>query len=183
MCTTFTHDINLKDEEYGYVVINVCYGGFGLSKEAENYVKSKLKETSHDAIHEESRDTRGEQELQEATLEINTKKLIKSFYSNRYHPLLIEVVQKLGLAANGLNCKLELVRVPNEYILTDTCHIHEYDGNESINLSNSKLVAYNLEHFDETNASYDEMIEFIKRNKAIMNRDEWILDRKKEQDS
>ena len=60
------------------VVINDCYGGFDLSKEAINWLKNK-------GLSEEE---------------------IDSLDKCRHHPLLIECVEELGEKANGMFANL-----------------------------------------------------------------------------
>ena len=100
------------------VVINICFGGFGLSDEAMiKYAKLK-------------------------GIELTTKEssLFTEFYSDpertefyypdiaRDDPDLIEVVASMGVKANGYYSKLKIVDVPDG---TDW-YIVEYDGNEHV---------------------------------------------------
>jgi hypothetical protein len=77
------------------IVINRCFGGFGLSEEA-----LKLLGTESYMDYDEDRE----------------------------NPKLIEVVEKLGAAANGGYSKLRIVEIPEDVEYT----IEEYDGVESI---------------------------------------------------
>ena len=104
------------------VVINTCYGGFGLSDEAvELYAKIKginlgprIPSTigdSHwyiDGIHEDDN--------------------YFSSYSieGRTDPALIQVVESLGERANGWVAELRVVEIPDDV----EWYIEEYDGTE-----------------------------------------------------
>jgi len=70
-----------------YVVINTCYGGFGLSERAKNeYMKlAGLKE--------------------------------KDFHDRdlpRDDPYLVKVVKELGMAANSVHANLKIVEIPGD---------------------------------------------------------------------
>ncbi len=83
------------------VVFNACFGGFGLSPIAEaRYVELK-----------------GE--------------LPKNFYQRnikRDDPVLVQVVEELGKAANGSFADLKIIDVP----AGTRWRIDEYDGSESV---------------------------------------------------
>lgn len=103
------------------VVINKCYGGFGLSDEAEKLIK--LKQTNFDD---------------------STSRIRTSFFgdSRRKDPILVEVVQELGEKANDRHAKLIIEYVPSEY---EHCYtIHEYDGMETLVCDPDKLISYQL---------------------------------------
>ena len=107
----------------GYkVVLNSCYGGFGLSKEAiqmlidkhgldidseYGYVDNEdfgIVDESHDAYRMDKR--------------------------------LISVVQKLGVdASSGDHAELRIVKVPDEVGEVHGWHIYDYDGCESVHQS------------------------------------------------
>lgn len=69
------------------IVINTCYGGFGLSKEAKDLYK-QLKNVKVDYFH--------------------------SGDIERNDPLLIEIIEKLGEDANGEYSKLKIVEIPDD---------------------------------------------------------------------
>jgi hypothetical protein len=103
------------------IVINKCYGGFGLSNEAvEEYLKLKgLEYTKKDS-------------------EWSFMQGDKSYYVNgeyvsdrdflRDDPVLIEVVEKLGDVAYGQFSELKIVEIPDDV----KWQIEEYDGIEWI---------------------------------------------------
>ena len=80
------------------IVINRCYGGFGLSAEARALYSSrkKLEENIHD------------------------------WEIPRDDPVLIGIVEELGLKANGNNSELKIVDIPRGI----DWYIDEYDGLE-----------------------------------------------------
>lgn len=94
------------------VVINKCYGGYGLSSEAiALYLTKKGIEYTFDGIRFLVDD--------------------KFFYASliqRHDPILIEVVKELGDKANGHCAELKIVSIPKHAGYT----IDEYDGSESI---------------------------------------------------
>jgi hypothetical protein len=100
------------------VVINTCYGGFGLSKKAyELYLKLK------------NITTYPETDKWGSTIHWLNKEKTEHFYDRhleRHDPTLVSVVKQLGKGANGLCANLEVVEVQGRY------RIDEYDGLESI---------------------------------------------------
>jgi len=81
------------------IVINTCYGGFGLSKEALALFneRSGMVNTYDTGIP-------------------------------RNNPILVEIVEQLGEAADGGHAELKVVEIPDDV----KWHIHEYDGWETI---------------------------------------------------
>jgi hypothetical protein len=100
------------------VVINQCYGGFGLSAQAtQRYLE--LKGTTGVVI---KKDQYGDLRAY----------VDDEFYydgdMDRTDPILVQVVEELGKHANGAHAKLKVVEIGKgvQY------RINEYDGNESI---------------------------------------------------
>ena len=79
------------------IVINACYGGFELSKEA----LALFSERSGTTI----------------TYEGNIE---------RNNPILVEIVEQLGEAADGNYAELKVVDIPDDV----QWQVEEYDGNE-----------------------------------------------------
>lgn len=92
------------------VLCNGCYGGFGLSTEAEQLLikKKRWKQTDNSVPYTKS-------------LEYKIRKI------PRHDPHLIAVVEELGAKANGDFAKLEI-----EEIEGDRYRIEEYDGLENV---------------------------------------------------
>ena len=107
----------------GYkVVLNSCYGGFGLSKEAIQMLIDKH------------------------GLDINSEYgyvdnedfgiVDESHDAYRMDKRLISVVQKLGVdASSGDHAELRIVKVPVEVVDVHGWHIDDYDGCESVHQS------------------------------------------------
>ena len=85
------------------VVVNRCFGGFGLSRKAVEILQERLDDDT-----------------------INNY----SFRADEYrtNPELVRVVEELGDRANGFYAKLEVVEIPDDV----TWFIDEYDGTETI---------------------------------------------------
>jgi hypothetical protein len=79
------------------IVINTCYGGFGLSKEALALFNERA----------------GTVITYERDIERN-------------NPILVEIVEQLGEAADGEFAELKVVEIPDDV----QWQIEEYDGNE-----------------------------------------------------
>lgn len=106
------------------VVINTCYGGFGLSQEAYY----KLNEWGIPII-EYPTETEGEVIYCGGLMPDRPDELWDSWIRDiREHPLLVKVVEELGDAANSQYSKLKVVEIPDGVNYT----IDEYDGIESI---------------------------------------------------
>lgn len=111
------------------VVINRCFGGFGLSEDAQKeYLRRKgLKYRTEPS---------GYQSLPDYIyIEDGTKegKFFSAYEIERDDPILVEIVEKWGDRANGEYAKLEV-----EEIATGVMYrIEEYDGNEHIEYKES----------------------------------------------
>ena len=103
------------------IVINTCYGGFGLSEEAgewllANGIEEPFKSQIQKSLNRDKKDSLSGGiwcDLQG--------------YSNRTHPLLVKCVEVLGEKANGKYSELEVEEVSGNYFRID-----EYDGVESV---------------------------------------------------
>jgi hypothetical protein len=89
------------------IVINECFGGFGISELAAKYL--------------------AERGNTEAKAMLDGPRFYSSLYDTpRNDPILIEAVEVLGAEANGAHAKLKVVEVPDEVEWV----IEEYDGIE-----------------------------------------------------
>lgn len=121
------------------VVINTCFGGFGLSHAAmmrygeikgtplyafTGYRELKPLRTGEDAFsaHYSTSPTLDEHG------QIPTENYVSNYRIERTDPALIQVVEELGKAANGQSASLKVVEIPEgvDY------EIDEYDGREHI---------------------------------------------------
>jgi len=111
------------------VVINRCFGGFGLSDEAyERLIELGMTASPYDkdgnlpegidiAVHTKPRDVRF------------FGKYYKHWsYKERSDPRLIQVVEELDKKANGRYAELKIVEVPDDV----EWYIEEYDGVEHV---------------------------------------------------
>jgi hypothetical protein len=111
------------------IVINTSHGGFGLSKQAlEELIKHGV------PVHKNTPDNVDEfyiSDLSKSSHDITTLKG-HSYYINadkhRTHFLLVQVVESLGVHANGRFANLKVIDIPSDVEYT----IEEYDGMESI---------------------------------------------------
>ena len=104
------------------IVINKCYGGFGLSEEA---VLLYAKKKGLNLIIQRNKG------LKLNHYYLNSKKDGNYFCERdiqRNDPILVQVVKELGVKANGSCSELKIVEIPDdvEWI------IEEYDGKEWI---------------------------------------------------
>ena len=136
------------------VVINVCFGGFGLSCEATQWLwEQGVTEIGTPAVqyfggpgsgyHDQHKkdDTRWKERMESALKEWrNGAKWGTQFTPDekyclyvgydfpRNHPKLIECVEKFGEKANGLCAQLEIVDIPDGI----EWEVEEYDGSEHV---------------------------------------------------
>ena len=132
------------------VVINRCYGGFGLSAKAiELFLKKHNKECffykqtgyAHEGNEEYTKvetDKADDGRLTHVMLKEMGEKFneidnefyyYESFYDDRNNTTLIETVEELGIeAASGDHAELDIVEIPDGINYT----IDEYDGIETI---------------------------------------------------
>lgn len=133
------------------VVINKCFGGFGLSDEAENALigkcshvelvepieyyggpGSKFYEANKDRYKPDhwresyERDLRGN-----GLTRFHDDKVICDNHrdnANRTCPALVRVIERLGDTASGRHARLQVVEIPDDVEF----EISEYDGREHI---------------------------------------------------
>lgn len=113
------------------VVINVCFGGFSLSnagimryaelKGIKLYPSKGVASTTNYYL------------CPEEAFRTMTNKEQNNMYFSTHHferddPVLIQVVEELGMEANGTYASLKIVEIPDGI----DWDIDEYDGNESI---------------------------------------------------
>jgi len=123
------------------VVINKCHGGFGISVDAlyelikmnsDIVTKMPIEEYTHDV-------DRTKKEFESFKNGFMKHKCLEILFDGKYiyfmnrhaesvrcHPDLINIVEKLGDAANGASAKLKIVKIPDDVEWT----IEEYDGLE-----------------------------------------------------
>jgi hypothetical protein len=106
------------------IVINSCYGGFGLSIEAlyELYLKGCP------IVEDVRKLVVGDNHTDEVIPFNNFLASFSNYHELRGHPDLIEIVEKLGVKADGVYADLKVVEIPDdvEWIITDN------DGMETI---------------------------------------------------
>lgn len=120
------------------IVINTCYGGFGLSDAAtERYAElNGVKIYKEDLVYIAHFYTVPVEEYKkiyaECTLARDYNKINKIYYTlrnvERTDNYLIQVIEELGKAANGNCSELKIVEIPDGV----QWDINEYDGYESI---------------------------------------------------
>jgi hypothetical protein len=128
------------------IVINVCYGGFSLSPLA---VKEYGKAKGFNIIQiQNTRDVNGKRNWDQYVEVTDEEDMFDCFITcplspegtfpeeavfsarpdSRSDPLLIEIVERLGEAANGAYAKLKVIEIPDDV----KWKIEEYDGIEHV---------------------------------------------------
>ena len=129
------------------VVINKCYGGFGLSEKAYERLielgipvrKYTEQELGEDGLYKKVPENEGEvifdRDLSksEDSLQKSMRTLSGRYWEtwtddNRSHPLIVQVVEELGKESWGSFAKLKIVEIPDGVDF----EIDEYDGLEHI---------------------------------------------------
>jgi hypothetical protein len=97
------------------IVVNRCFGGFGISKEAAEFMANKG--------------------CEQAKKELEAPEFYGYGYSKDYpdeylrtNPFLVEAVETLGEKANGVCANLMIVEIPDDIMW----FIDDYDGHETI---------------------------------------------------
>lgn len=99
------------------IVINTCFGGFGLSQEAQ----AKLHELGSEYVRELTPLEREESVFRDED------QFLLAYEIPRHDPLLVRVVEELGSRANTSCAKLAVVEIPGTLY-----RVKEYDGRESV---------------------------------------------------
>lgn len=113
------------------VVVNRCYGGFGLSDAACEWLMNNRGYTLGDGNRKEDWETFNIvtwNMLSRYALVRTPDGVDRYDTAFRSHPDIIAVVEALGKAANGMCAELEIVEIPDDI----EWHISEYDGTETI---------------------------------------------------
>ena len=120
------------------LVINKCYGGFGLSSDAIlkliNFdcrsikIQTESSYTSENLIDKKNHEEIGSGFTKGRFENVLYKDGLVYRYNDesRADPILIQVVEIMGKEANGSNAKLSIVEIPDDIEYT----IEEYDGIE-----------------------------------------------------
>jgi len=117
------------------IVINNCFGGFGLSDAAYEKliewgipVRAYVFESSDDGEAIFDRTLEPASETKKRMMLCHGRYWETWLNYNRAHPLLVRVVEELGEQANGQFAQLRIVDVPNDV----EWGISEYDGMEHV---------------------------------------------------
>jgi hypothetical protein len=129
------------------VVINKCFGGFGLSEAAyermielgvpvQKYIEQERDpitrlykpEPRNDGEVIFDRNLDDPSEIGSAMRRLSGRYWDSWTDRNRSHPILVQVVEELGQCANGEHAKLKVVTIPDGVEF----EISEYDGQEHI---------------------------------------------------
>ena len=129
--------MNNSTENTFSILINTCYGGFGLSEKAVELYTNRKKEI--DPLFE-----------------------YKEYSIKRDDPILIQIFHELGDEINNGYSKLTIRNIDSRY---KKCYrIHKYDGKESIELLNNKYKLFAInEILNNDQLNSDEKINEIKK--------------------
>lgn len=106
------------------VVINTCFGGFGLSHDAI----MKWSEYSGIKIYSEVLGSSAYSTHYYTDPNMDNDSYWSEYNLKRDDPALVRVVEEMGIDSWGKYAELKVVEVPDDV----DWYIHEYDGSESI---------------------------------------------------
>lgn len=107
------------------VVINKCFGGFGLSDAAvERYAELK----GIKIFRQKQEHSFGGASWWVDGVEDDDHYFSSYSITERCDPVLVQVVEEMGDSANGWAAELKIVEIPDDV----EWHIHEYDGWEHV---------------------------------------------------
>ena len=91
------------------IMLNVCFGGFGLSDEAMDEYRKQCP---------------GKEDIDDYTID-------------RHDPVMVNIVKEIGTrSAGSAFAEIRLVSIPSQYVKYYS--IHEYDGRESVAIHYNK---------------------------------------------
>lgn len=107
------------------IVINRCFGGFGLSDDAMHQYLQKKQIVYEVEVDQYNRNLF-------CTVATNPDESDKDFIWDcnfeRNDPVLVQVIEEMGPEANGACADLKVVEIPDDV----EWHIAEYDGQEHV---------------------------------------------------
>ena len=106
------------------IVINTCYGGFGLSEKA-TMLYGKKAGLNIIAVP----DTKFKSIINYYLNEVHDDNYFVDWDIKRDDPILVEVVEELGAESNGEYAKLKVVEIPDDVV---DWRIDEYNGAEYV---------------------------------------------------
>lgn len=110
------------------VVINACFGGFSISKEAAELMAELGHQGATEALSEyKNRDMDDSYERIYSDRGL-TRPFYGRFDMNRHDAQLVAAVEALGENADGFCASLKVVEIPDDVQYV----IEEYDGNEHV---------------------------------------------------
>lgn len=128
------------------IVVNRCYGGFGLSlkavieyakrkniklyayiddtKDYNKYIRinEEVDDQNYFCVHYYTKEINNEKDLEEDDIYFSERDI------ERNDPVLIAIVEEMGEKANGSCANLQVVDIPNDV----EWYIDDYDGHETI---------------------------------------------------
>jgi hypothetical protein len=122
------YNILLNGEVMQKIVINRCFGGFGLSEQAFELLLAR-KNIEFDKVVDAERSFANTSYYKSGSPHSDATYISEyEFYEQRNDPDLIAVVEQLGESANGWAADLVIVEIPAGV----NWHVAEYDGLEHI---------------------------------------------------
>ena len=111
------------------VVINRCFGGFGISNTAFEKILER-KNIAYEKVDAKFKFRNDEYDYYKAGMVGQDDGYLSEhdIFSDRSDPDLIAVIEEMGESANGWAAEIAIVDIPDDV----EWHIHEYDGLEHV---------------------------------------------------
>tara|TARA_Y100001935_G_scaffold249348_2_gene247810 strand:+ start:189 stop:563 length:375 start_codon:yes stop_codon:yes gene_type:complete len=121
-------------------VVNTCYGGFGLSDAAIDRLIELGLQPAVERISGETDDN------------YRYRAYVSPFSNgDRFHPLLVQVVEELGKVASGDCSQLQIAEFKPEYLLDKL--VEEHDGYETVQWPAQLLYDDDDDEYDDPKGS------------------------------
>ena len=115
------------------IVVNRCYGGFGLSEKAfERLIELGFPHISEEQEKNEDFDSEELKIVVSENLKYSKYVFLENSYEEedkRIHPLIIQVVEELGKGANKSNANLVIEQIPDD---VKEFHLDDDNGYEKV---------------------------------------------------
>ena len=143
------------------ILVNRCFGGFGLSRLALEKMNKRMRKWRQFMIM--IRECVPDSLIGEEVLPLDLFKLILNLqHDERTDPVAIQIVKEMGEKANGLFSRIEIAEFPRKYENYYT--VSDYDGKETIYVAKREYQLNLIKTIiiDQSTSS-DEKIDEIRR--------------------
>jgi hypothetical protein len=127
----------VDDKNEVSVLINIKYGGYGLSEQAMKMYSDRTG---------------------------NKIDKYGDYTISRSDPVLIQIFKELGPAINDKCCQINEGKVPVDAVHANAFEIDDYDGAEGININHEKITLYKIIKAFDDGLKLDDLINKAKKD-------------------